>query len=257
MSYDNPQTHGLFEELLAGAKAVQELPTVKAELDRTKSESEFKDKRLDEFRSEMSKLNATNGELQAKLTAMEEAHKQATFREQEVRAKLETLVTSFRGVIGEVKAAADLANELVEEPKPVPTLEGHAGQAFSGDVNITEGSNIHPFEVEASHSTSDGTAPLDRTSGVSTQGGFEDELHTVEVEHTSSPFVSSQTDQSAPAPLQSHSGGSATPEANATSTSEPVKEYWLKPTPMKWRDWVAQGGHKAPWVRDDDLDYSY
>ena len=69
------------------------------------------------------------------------------------------------------------------------------------------------------------------------------------------PFVPS------PEPLS----GSATTTDLASSgtspvpTSEPAspKPYWLKPTTMLWREWIAQGGAPAPWVKNDKLDYAY
>jgi hypothetical protein len=223
MSYDAPATHGLFEELLAGANAVKELPQVKAELDRVKGEAGVHLTRLQQVQLELDQARATLTEYDLKVKALEDSNKEATFREQEVRTKLETLVTSFKNVIGEVKAAADLATELVEEPKPVPAMD-HLGIGTDVPHSYgTESDNIHPFQegAETSTPTSVGTAHQDRDNTVDIPGkleGGEFKQEVVAEYHYSDPTrQSSDTESGSGGTETSHSLGWNKPEVTEVS----------------------------------------
>jgi uncharacterized membrane protein len=241
MSYDTPNTHGLFAELLAGAKAVQELPQVIAERDRANVELEFQKDRVRDTQVALDKANAAITEQSLRIQALEAELAQSTFREQEVRTKLESLVASFKSVIGEVKAAAELANELVEpvpapQPEPVATapdshyeLPGYVSSPFVDANASPTGSSSDTWDTTP--------GPI----GDTTLG---------EVGQPSSPFIqtSPPSDTTEPGP---YIGDAALPP-------DPIhKPYWEKPTNATWREWIHGGGEKAPWVTDDKLDYAY
>jgi len=245
MSYDTPNTHGLFAELLAGAKAVQELPQIIAERDIAKSDVEFQKGRLSQTQTELDKANAALTEQELRIKALEAELAQATFRETEVRAKLETLVSSFKNVIGEVKAAAELATELVE-PTPAPQPEP---VAVAPETQYNLEHVISPF-VDANVSPS---GSYDATSGT-TQGLTGDTTPSTSVEQPSSLFT-----QTSPPSDTTESGSDTTetPFVGALPPDPINKPYWEKPTNTTWREWINSGGERAPWVRNDKLDYAY
>ena len=243
MSYDTPNTHGLFAELLAGAKAVQELPQVIAERDTAKSEVEFHKGRLSDTQKELDSARETLAAYDRRVQDLEAELAQSTFREQEVRTKLETLVTSFKNVIGEVKAAADLANELVEVPAPAPQPE----PTVAPDITPQTGHVSSPF-VDAN---------------VSPSGSYSDILDTTPdpIGNTIAVDVqpSSPTTQTSP-PSDATASGSdttATPSVGVLPPDPINKPYWEKPTNTTWREWINGGGEKAPWVSNEKLDYAY
>ena len=119
---DTPHTTGLFAELLAGAQAVQERPTILAERDRAKAELEAANDRLNEYRTWHDDMARQINDLKAAADAKEAELAQATFRESQVRTQLEMLVDAFKTVVGDAQAAVELVTPK-PEPVPVPQPE--------------------------------------------------------------------------------------------------------------------------------------
>jgi hypothetical protein len=251
MSYDAPNTTGLFAELLAGAEAVKERPSLIAERDKALSDVKFHQERLGQFREAHDTMSARIAELEATLATKEAELAQSTFREQEVGNKLQALVTSFKHVIGEVKSAADLASELVAEPEPikeqapVPVVQDLADNFAShyGDSNVPK--EPRPF-VDGTPTTSNDTWGTSQP-------------HTGDTSHAAlqpnDPFVaaSPQEAPSTPAPTVAPFPAGSADSSNIVSG----KEYWHKPTTMSREDWVASGGEPAPWDKNEDLYIPY
>lgn len=242
-------THGLFAELLEGAKALEERPTIIAERDRAKSEVEFHKSRVDEYRGWHDDMAAQISALKAQIAAQEADLASATFREGQVRGQLEMLVGAFKTVVGEAQAAVELI-----EPKPEPVPE---------PMTTTSEPNILPFtdqgqEASQARALSD-TSGISQDTSSSTPLPFEatDTIHaTGEISRNteaSGPFAATnETD-----PFSTAGTATASTGISADTPNAPGKPYWAKPTPMTWRTWMAQGGERPRWVEDAQLDTAY
>jgi hypothetical protein len=261
MSYDAPNTTGLFAELLAGAEAVKERPSLIAERDKALSDVKFHQERLGQFREAHDTMSARIAELEAALATKEAELAQSTFREQEVGNKLQALVTSFKHVIGEVKSAADLASELVAEPEPV---KEQAPVNTTPPAPTWETITITPDPIDNRYTagpTEDSVRPfVDGTPTTSNDTWGTSQPHTGDTSHAAlqpnDPFVaaSPQEAPSTPAPtLPPFPAGGSADSSNIASG----KEYWHKPTTMSREDWVASGGELAPWDKNEDLYIPY
>ena len=220
---DNNATHSLFAELLEGAKALEERPTLIADRDKAKAESDFHKARLDEYKIWHDDMSKQIADLKATIEAKEADLVQATFRESQVRSQLEMLVGAFKTVVGEAQAAV----ELVEPPKPAtPDVPSNVTEAQPTEAQPA----ATPFE--GSEAVAD-TSPSQDTSDTS-QGS-----NTIAA-NTSDSEVSGNIPAGAPTP-------------NATAP----RPYWAKPTAMKWSEWISKGGERAPWVGAYQLENAY
>lgn len=257
MSYDNPATHGLFEELLAGATAVKERPQLIAERDSALSEVEFHKSRLNDNQAELDKANAALVELQDKLRGMEDAYNAATFRETEVRTKLESLVTTFKAVIGEVKAAADLANELVEEPKPIenPTanVDGQETTASTQNADAAQG-NTDSVATDAVSVSSDTDLPGKFPWEAPKIGDAEDaHMYAAGTFQPTEAAREPEVNPTAPSTIGTSETAQATfvePQSAASISGNNSRPYWEKPSNVTWFEWRTLGNEIAPWCKN-------
>lgn len=280
-----------FDELVRAKQAMETLPTVQAELDRTKGEHGV-------IRERFETLATAHTTLQQTLTDTEAKLKDATFRESEVRAKLEILTGLLKDVVGE----ANLAIEMVE-PRPEPLSEPVRQEATHGSAELNAdaaklqsmGQDPGPT-LDAVSVSSDPTQGQGNTgqSQESTAGGTPSTADGGQVssEPTDLPglfpwerpkigdaedlgmvrsYEREATRESSPNPTitKMDAGRDATikdadstPNAPTASTSsfgdtKPLpKPYWEKPSNITWLTWRGQGNDIAPWCRqqtDDQL----
>lgn len=283
MTIEAPHTTGLFAELLEGAKALAERPTLIADAERAKAEAAHHASMVDDYRKAFDDMKAQIDSLTAQLASKEADLAQATKSKEDVDSKLSVLLDAVRGVVGEVNAAVS----LVEPPSAAKPAEvdatpsdaqGSSNESANGDSATTAGQS----QGQSASSPTNGGQGATSQSGQGDNGGGSAATATYrEGEASPSPLPPSNGagDASGDAspgasgrgesdtPLAPGSSASSTGEAsNAApamnntqrepgSTADPSatasqpKDYWNKPDGMSWADWAASGGHLPAWER--------
>ena len=249
---DTSATHGLFAELLEGAKALEERPTILAERDNAKREAEQHKGTVDQYKQWHEDMATQIAQLKEALANKEADLDHATFREGQVRAQLEMLVGAFKTVVGEAQAAVELV-----EPKPAADVAvatevtQSAAVPFQGDTasqvkdsNDTSGSNTVTGNLTATEQPDTVQA-----AGTVSNGG----------NGASDPFA---TNPASSEPSSQAAGTDTAPTGNSADTNQAqgnpnAKAYWNKPTSETWRSWTASGGERPHWVEDAQLDTVY
>ena len=234
------------------------------------------------------RITADNDTLRSRLAELEAALNDATFREGEVRGKLEMLVSTFKSVVGEAQAAVELI-----EPPPVVAPETSLDEHLSINERIAEtpmavadpviGNPTEPATLEASQTseTSNGNGWQSKIAEKAF-GNYEDQAtsnptptvpvddhglsatsSSVETDETSASMVlrpfsaSSTTPPDTPAPPSS-TESPATPSDTASSPSDTKKHwnrsaFWEKPELMSWNEWYSGGGLLPNWLDPNTL----
>lgn len=207
----------LFNDFLAAAEAIKERPQLEAKVREAEANRDRADASARFMEERYNNLAADYDAIKAKLAVLEADLAQATFRETEVRNKLEAVVSVLKDTMSEAKAAV----ELVEPPAPVvePTPE-------QAEVTIDV-----PFPYTTNTTSAQ---PSDRPTLSSGDGAGD-----------ATPTLSGITLDAPPVPA----------EAPAFKPYFD-KPYWLKPDNLSWRDWTNGGGDRAPWVKETDAEWA-
>jgi hypothetical protein len=268
MSIEAPHTTGLFAELLEGANALAQRPTLIAEKDQAIAEAKAAHDRAESFANRLWQREAEISDLKAKLEEKEAALAQATFQHSELGSKLSLVASVLKDVMGNATAAM----ELVEPPKPEPelvigepvTVEGV--KTYDPDPTpSTEASQSSDTNLGSTTTNSEkqvgGPVDLPGTF-IHSEGFIETKVgeHSIIEPTRGEPFVTSPEDQSASGPTASSmdapsavaapatgSSSADTPAVNSTAASLP-KPYWEKPKDEEWFSWAKAGNDVAPWV---------
>jgi hypothetical protein len=283
----------VFNAFVEAQKAMQRLPEAEADLARAKGELAVTYNRLDAAWAEGDRLNGKIAEVSTALSDSEAALRDATFREQQLRDKLEMLLGAFKGVIGEASAAVELV-----EPKPEPVAEVTSEPEPASDANETAGGMSpstshdstewkHDFyspEHEAGVTIPDptnrysdgvnpgtplpGTFPWQKSPGVGEVPTSSDATPVTEASAGSTARSDFQhgsnynegatvTPPSHPTPVDSTTGTTTTSESSDDSnqSSPPTpRPYWEKPSNITWFDWRAAGNDIPLWCRHSSDD---
>ena len=223
----------LFNGLLEAGRALEELPLVKAELDRIKGDLTVAEGMIDEQASTLSAKVDEIARLTRELAAREAELASATFRAEQSQKALDTI----RGYLdfnsdrmGAVDASVGQPQAVVSqsESEPTPAAEG-------GSKPITEESALlsHDFtkhEGETIGTVMEPSAPLPSADSQGTTYGGETaaDRHGYDVATPPAPEVAAN-------PLP-YSG----------------RPHWQKPSIVTWYDWINGGGDKPYWWTDAD-----
>lgn len=272
--------NSFFDELVEAKKAMERLPTVERQLSFALGEASVTRDRLDKAFQSNDELRLEIETLYSTLRAKEIALADATFRESEVRTKLEMLVGTFKTVVGEAQAAVELI-----EPKPEPVVQAIPIQAEGddGDFVPLDVGNAHLDQQPIQNSGVNTTAPSESFSDSS--GSFVDtdtalrpsgESDTNPTQADGSGQSSNTTTSMPTTPSTSESTwhgyqreadpitASATVEpetstapipAVSTDSSPPEpaapRPYWLKPDRLSWAEWITSGNEYPQWINAD------
>ena len=218
------------------------------------------------------RITADNDTLRSRLAELEAALNDATFREGEVRGKLEMLVSTFKSVVGEAQAAVELIEPTpVPEPPPMavadPVIGNPTEPATLEASQTSETSNGNGWQskiAEKAFGNYEDQATSNPTPTVSVDDhGLSATSSSVETDETSASMVlrpfsaSSTTPPDTPAPPSS-TESPATPSDTASSPSDTKKHwnrsaFWEKPELMSWNEWYSGGGLLPNWLDPNTL----
>ena len=219
-----------------------------------------------------------------RIAELEASYDAATFREGEVRGKLEVLRETFRSLMGTIGDALELTKDPEPIPEPVSVIEDASvplGGSTPNSDPVSDGSAPSalvpaqpPLADAAGPETNAAFQPVTPSSPEAESGtgtGAEigwlqpqltgytgsDAGHTgIPEAHSDGPFASSEADRFSGADSSS-AGCSAQSPGDASSVSQRDRflgwPHWRKPTDATWSEFIAGGGDRPYWVSDELL----
>lgn len=230
------QHHEITSFFVDASKALEELPHVKSKLNQTEEElaicrdiNHGKDGRIND-------LLAKQSDLELAVERLKREKDDAELAAMEAKDQAERLIASIRDVMKGAAAADAILNPT---PQPLPSsTPSEAG--LSSDPQ--SGSSSAP---PVSDSGSQLAWPFVHSLGEQhSAGGEQRPLADAE------PAGSSLTNADSSVRESFH----ATEPVPASPKPYDGEAYWFKPSATSWKDWVAGGGERAPYVTDADLE---
>lgn len=229
-------THGLFAELLQGAKALEERPQLEARIRDLESDRDYALQESFAAKDEAQRLREHLSSLEARIAEREAALAQATKSAEDAQNTLTQIVGLVKGISDDVGAVVSLA-----EP-PVPPMPYASTSDTTGGYSLDPiGEGVVVTSVEADRGPSE---EFPASDGASPTGSvFERD-----------PFANSiyHHEETTPNPTPTAGGDAEWSTPNATEVTPNTvgnKPYWTKPDHQTWQSWLAEGGDLAPWVR--------
>jgi hypothetical protein len=210
----------IFDTFIAAKQALDELPTVKAELETAKSEIKNLSSECDTSMLQVMERDEEITKLRATLATREAELASATFRETEATAK----IANLRSILGPIESVSVVAAEPVTETKP---------ETGSFDCTTADevGSRAQDEEVKPTQpSPSAGESPA------------KEETNTYE------PTVED---------WRSFKTATATLPSLVDPRPFLDRPHWQKPSNISWQEWITKGGERPHWMKEDDLDSLY
>jgi hypothetical protein len=215
--------------LLEAGKALEELPQVKSELDKIKTEAALLRQDNDDAELRVMERDDTIAKLRATLATREAELASATFREAEASAKINNL----RAILGAGEPVPVVATEPVGQPQAA------ASQSESTYIQPPKGPAVYDpsgkaesqWEYDYSHTKVDDSEPgHDKDPTPAPLSGPDSQATTYGVVEGGQ-FISHD------------------PEPEATIDSQPYsgRPYWQKPSSLTWGEWATKGGLTPTW----------
>ena len=252
----NAQVNAVFNAFVEAQKAMDTVPVLEAELQKTNAQLARSESELEFNREKVTARDETIAALQSKIAEMEASLDSATKSGKEMSDRLSVVVDALRGV-------TKSANEAVElvAPTPVPVAEPTPVQPVASAEPVTDlpstfrpwdssypskSKQNRPFAVPAS--STNNTNELGRSSedGVvdTDPDGLAYQRQNWPGQSDAHPTVASEPSNQWPdAPTVS-----AAPSGSARQYEG--QSYWDKPSDMSYDEWASKGGETPPWYRN-------
>ena len=255
---DIVNTDAVFGAFAKAAQAIQQVPVLEAEIQRTNAQLARSESELEFNREKVTARDETIAALQSKIAELEASLDSATKSGKEMSDRLSVVVDALRGV-------TKSANEAVElvAPTPVPVAEPAPVQPVVSAEQVTDipetyrpWDSSYPTKSEQnvrSYSDREALRPLAGLPPSSTSSTYEpgrsNEDGAQAMDPDSGQSVSHPTAASEPISQWPNAPTvSAGPSASARQFEG--QSYWDKPSDMSYDEWASKGGEMPPWYRN-------
>ena len=245
----NAQVNAVFNAFVEAQKAMDAVPVLEAELQKTNALFARSESELEFTREKVTARDETIASLQSKIAELEANLDAASKSGKELSDRLSVVVDALRGV-------TKSANEAVElvAPTPVPVVEPPTVQPVDSAEQVTDVPlwARKPSDWDSSYPTKQEqnrpfAVPASSTNSIS-EPGRSSEVGVVDTDHEG---------QSVPHPTVASEPTSQWPNAPTNSAGPSVsarlyegQSYWEKPTDMSYDEWASKGGEMPPWYRN-------
>jgi len=251
---DMSQTSSFLDEIIQARQDSRELPQVRADLAKAQGELGLAYEKLNRAYAGQDNLADEIADLRRQLSEAQAIANDATFRETEVRRKLEGVVAVLKDSV----ISSQLAIDEVDPPKPVePELVAAPAVASSPATDESYIPGVYPWSKPQAEVTHD-IGFVHEGNNPDYQRAMDECNSAAEATRgTDGPFASSTDGQSSSANeavVSTTHGSDAAISNSASQSDQPYanKPYWFKPDSKTWAAWIAGGGEKAPWASEND-----
>ena len=255
----NAQVNAVFNAFVEAQKAMDTVPVLEAELQKTNAQLARSESELEFNREKVTARDETIASLQSKIAELEASLDSATKSGKEMSDRLSVVVDALRGVSKDIGESLELV-----APAPVPVAEPTPIQSVASAEQVTDipetyrpwDSSYHTKSEQNVRSYSDrealrplaGLPPSSTSStyepGRSSEDGVADMDHDDWGQSVSHPTAPSE-------PISQWPNAPTVSAAPSVSVRQfEGQSYWDKPSDMSYDEWASKGGEMPPWYRN-------